>query len=278
MLRKALFFGIPLTLNGIGLAFIYQLDRTLIGHYFGVTTLAMYAVVLSMSVTPISVPLSIFSNIGLSYLLSDKSDAHSNSMKYRIYVQAYSTISNLYMLILAFSLDIVTPLLFGTNYKVDISQQILFSLIAFFRLQRGGAPTTLLIASGRTRLLACLNLSAGVGLVCAWIGVLYYPHLLSVLIGLVVGEITAYTLFFTVPERPGERIKSFLIYSFITTPVPLIILGLLIFNHEKTWGSRLLILGGGLAAIAIQLSLSIRKYLLTYRLDRTSSISIEGNK
>jgi len=67
MLRQALSFGLPLTLNGVGLAIMSQLDRVLVGYWFGVKGLAVYAVIFSMSVVPTYLIVSVFSSPSLSF-------------------------------------------------------------------------------------------------------------------------------------------------------------------------------------------------------------------
>ena len=62
VLREALTFGLPLTLNGIGLAIIYQLDRFMIGHWVGVVELAKYAVIQSLALVPTNLILGAFGN------------------------------------------------------------------------------------------------------------------------------------------------------------------------------------------------------------------------
>ena len=70
MLRAALIFGIPLALNGVGLAVIRQLDRAFVGFWFGVETLAAYSVLLNMSVIPLSLIISTGHKLGFAYLFS----------------------------------------------------------------------------------------------------------------------------------------------------------------------------------------------------------------
>ena len=61
-LSAVLDFGIPLTINGIGLAIVSQSDRILIGYWFDVRTLGLYAVLMSMIAVPISLMDRVFGN------------------------------------------------------------------------------------------------------------------------------------------------------------------------------------------------------------------------
>jgi O-antigen/teichoic acid export membrane protein len=53
-LRQALAYGLPLMLNGVGLALVSQADRMVVGRFFGMDILGVYAVTLSLAVAPIS--------------------------------------------------------------------------------------------------------------------------------------------------------------------------------------------------------------------------------
>ena len=259
VMREALSFGIPLTVNGLGLAVIYQLDRTLVGYWFGVKELANYAVVLSVSVVPVNLILGVFSGIGMSYVLDGGEKVSELSKRYRLLVGIYSIVCTTYVLWLSITLDIVTPIIFGDSFTVDPSLQLLLIVIALLRLQRGGAPTTFLLASSRTRLLALLNLSAGTGLFCAWVCLIVSPHIESMLVGIAIGEFIAFALSFTLTEKlikPEEKVFD----RFLTTlAAPMIITTLLAFFPVANWSNRGVILGGGLLAIVFQLALERNK-------------------
>src|SRR6185437_4636166 len=193
MLFRALSFGLPLTLNGIGLAAVSQLDRVFVGSWFGVRELGLYAVMFSMSVVPTNLLIGVFSGPSFSFLLANREDADSRGQRYQLLLAFYSVLAGLYACWIAVTLDVLTPLIFGPAFAVSTTAHILFILIACFRLQRSGAPTANLLASGRTKQLAVLNLSAGCGLLFAFVFVTVRPSLEAMLLGIVIGEFASLT-------------------------------------------------------------------------------------
>jgi O-antigen/teichoic acid export membrane protein len=249
--RNALSFGLPLMFNGIGLAVIYQFDRTLVGYWFGVKELASYAVILSVSVVPANLILAIFQNMGLSYLLSGN-DLPIRPERYQLLIGFYALLATLYTFCMAITLDILVPLIFGASFTVSPTLHVLFIVIACLRLQRGGAPTTLLLAKGRTRLLASLNLSAGFGFLAACIGISIWPRLETMLFGVAFGELVAFTLSFALSDDLIKHRTKLLTDLFRTLVVPAFIVMTLAWNPELTWKSRTTVLYSGLIAIAAQ--------------------------
>jgi O-antigen/teichoic acid export membrane protein len=252
MLRRALYFGLPLTLNGIGLAIMYQLDRVLVGYWFGVKELATYAVIFSMSVVPTSLILAMFSGPSFSYILAESADASDRSGRYRLILRLYSILTSLYVLWLVLALDIVTPLIFGSSFTINPEVHVLFTVIACLRLQRGGAPTTLLLASGRTKQLALLNLSTGVGLIVAFGCILIAPRLESMLIGIAIGEVISFTIFFVLAEERTVRGSAFMIDFATALAIPAVMTAALAWKPTITWHAREILFIVGVIAISAQ--------------------------
>jgi O-antigen/teichoic acid export membrane protein len=258
-LLRALAFGLPLTLNGIGLATVSQVDRILVGHWFGVKELGLYAIVFSMSVVPTSLIISTFSGPSLSFLLSDNQDASARAVRYRLLLTLYALISGLYACWLAVSLDVLVPLIFGPAYRLTVPAHVLFVLISCIRLLRSGAPTSLLLADGKTSQLAALNLSAGIGLVVATVCITFWPTLESMLFGIVIGELIAFTLFFTTLGRPVREAGSIVADLVTCISAPVMISVALAWLPEPTWRSRGALLLIGLSAVAGQLYVELHR-------------------
>ena len=251
-LRQALSFGLPLTLNGVGLAIMSQLDRVLVGYWFGVRELALYAVIFSMSVVPTHLIVSVFSGPSFSFLLSGGGTPSDRSERYRLLLGFYSILTSLYAFWMVLALDILTPLIFGPSFTISPAAHILFILIACFRLQRSGAPTTLLLASGRTKQLALLNLSSGFGLMIAFTCIAIWPRLESMLIGIAIGEFISFTIFFTSLEKAITR--GLLIDLVTAFAVPAAMAAALAWNPAVTWRARGILFLIGLIAVSAQLS------------------------
>jgi PST family polysaccharide transporter len=259
MLRQALSFGLPLTFNGLGLAVMYQLDRVLVGYWFGVKELAAYAVIFSMSVVPTNMLLGVFSGPSLSYLLSGKPDSSDQSDRYRLVLGFYSILGSLYAFWLVLGLDILTPTIFGASFTISPLAHVLFTLIACLRLLRGGAPTTLLLASGRTRQLALLNLSSGIGLMIAFVCIVIRPRFESMLLGIAIGEAISFTFFLTLCEEATKRGSKAMIDLATTIAAPILLAAGLAWSPDITWHARGSLFFMGLMVVIAQLSFELFK-------------------
>jgi O-antigen/teichoic acid export membrane protein len=259
VLRKALLFGLPLMLNGVGLAIMYQLDRVIVGYWFGVRELATYAVVFSLGVVPVNLISGVFGGPSLSYLLSGDASDCDRSDRYRLLLGFYSIITSIYALWMVSALDIVVPLIFGARFTVSPTAHVLFTLIACLRLQRGGAPTLFFLASGKTGQLAFLNLVSGTGLAIALGCIMIWPRLESMLIGITIGELISFTLFFAFLERARRR-SSFNFLDFAAAiAVPIAFAAVLAWRPEVTLQSRSILLGAGIVAIGAQIVFELHK-------------------
>jgi O-antigen/teichoic acid export membrane protein len=270
-LRAALSFGLPLTVNGIGLATISQLDRVIVGHWFGVRALGTYAVILNVAVVPVSLILRVFGTLGLSYLLSSRDVSPTNSKNYNLLVFAYSTLALLYSLWVVLTIDILTPFVFGAAFSVDPTVHALITILVFLRLQRGGAPTTALLKSGRTVELALLNFSAVLGLLCALTFVFLRPSFDSIVFGVVVGDFVVFILFFFVSSSARAARHRFATTDFA---IPLFALALMtgtfLSMPEITWQARGIVLLAGTVGIAVHLAFGLRGAFVKQAVEKRS--------
>jgi O-antigen/teichoic acid export membrane protein len=256
MIRKALAFGIPLMFNGLGLALLSQFDRALVGRWFGVDMLAKYSVWLSISVVPISLVLRVFGTLSLSFILSHVSKGDPSSGYYRSLVFFFAVLAALYSLLVALTLDWAAPAIFGPSFEVDPGVHLLLTAIVFFRLQRGGAPTCLLLAMGRTRELAILNLCGGIGLGLAIAFLYWSPRFEMLLLGLMIGDIICLSLFYFVSSTVVKTDKSHLTADLGMAIIVLaIILGMLTCYPEFDLARRVVLLGVGVTAVGVQIAL-----------------------
>jgi O-antigen/teichoic acid export membrane protein len=253
-LRQALSFGLPLTLNGVGLAIMSQLDRVLVGYWFGVKGLALYAVIFSMSLVPTYLIVSVFSSPGLSFLLSGDQTPSDRSERYRLLLGFYTILTSLYAVWVVLTLDVLTPLIFGPSFTISPPAHILFVLIACLRLQRSGAPTTLLLASGRTKQLALFNLSSGLGLLIAFACIVIWPRLESMLVGIAIGEFISFTILFTLLEGTLIRGATVLIDLAAALATPIVMAAALAWNPAVTWQARGSLVLIGVIAVCAQIS------------------------
>jgi len=257
-LHQALSFGLPLTLNGIALAIMYQLDRVLVGYWFGVKELATYTLIFSLSVVPTNLLISIFFGPTFSYLLSGSQDASDRSKRYRLLLGFYSILTSLYAFWIVLTLDIITPLIFGRSFTVSPLAHVLLTLIACLRFQRAGVPTAFLLASRRTKQLAFLNLLSGFGLIIAFGCIIFWPRLESMLIGIAIGEFLSFTIFFALSEEAIRR-GMVVVDLTIAIVVPAVMVVALAWNPVSTWQARGILFIIGLVAISAQLTFEFRR-------------------
>jgi O-antigen/teichoic acid export membrane protein len=262
MLRAALSFGLPLTVNGIALATISQLDRVIVGHWFGVRVLGTYAVILNVAVIPVSLILRVFGTLGFSYLLSARDVSQINAKNYQLLVFVYSTLALFYSLWVVLTIDILTPFVFGATFSVDPTIHALITVLVFLRLQRGGAPTTALLKSGRTVELAFLNLAAGLGLLCAFAFVMLRPNFDSIVLGVVIGDFIVLVLFFFASSSARAATHRSATTDFAVSLFALaLMVGTFSWMPEITWPARGMVFLAGMVGIAMHLAFGLRRAL-----------------
>lgn len=202
--REALAYGLPLIANGITLAIMSQADRMLVGYYFGVETLADYAVILNIAVVPLASLYRIVASIALAMLARDREAPLRLEASYLLVAWGFTLAGLIYACGLSLGLDIAVPLIFGKAYTVSNAVRLLVSLIIFVRVLRW-APNLIFMTLGRTKQLALANMIAGFGLVIGAAIVIYYRDLPAILVGILIGEIASNVTFhrFVVRQVPA---------------------------------------------------------------------------
>jgi O-antigen/teichoic acid export membrane protein len=262
-LLAVLAFGIPLTLNGIGLAIVSQFDRILIGYWFDVGTLGLYAVLMSMIGVPISLMDRVFGKMALSHLISKSRLALASGIgeDYAALVCVFSILSVAYSLFVAVTFDALVPIIFGPSFVVGPVVHVLVTARVFLLLQMVGAPSRLLIASNRTRELSILSFSSAFSLLIAFSLIHWWPSFEAILLGLLIGDIIRVPCFFIVASK-GNRWGSSAFFGdlLISCWVVAAIVALLIWNPAFTWEARGTILCTGVLGIAAQLAYGLGKH------------------
>lgn len=260
-LLAALRFGLPLTLNGLGLAAFSQLDRIIVGHWFGVESLANYAVILNVGIIPMSLLSQIMGRLGVSYLLGGSKKLSAEADTYHLMVVLYFVVAVAYALWVALTLDVLTVLIFGRNFVVNPYVHVLITVIAFFRLQRSGAPSIFLVATSRTRELAFINLASGFGLAAAVLFVALSPHLESMLFGILLGDILVLILFlFISSARIVGRGRGSVFDFWVAVLAISSVAGSLAWEPQFSWKARGFVLVVGLSAMSLQATLSLIRH------------------
>jgi O-antigen/teichoic acid export membrane protein len=242
VLREALAYGLPLTVNGIGLAVNSQFDRVVVSHWLGIERLAMYSVILNLAMTPLSVIFGVLGLLGLSFLAHARDQANSRQNPYVGLVWVYATIASAYAILVAGTLDILAPLVFGHSYTVSQSAHVLILLVAWVRINRG-APTTQMLVTGDTRRLTVANLAAGGGLVLAAALLPLAPRLETVLACVLFGDVLSLAVFFWGVRGGGSARRLAVIrhLSWSFAAAGLAVVCVLVYSPDHPWWRALLL-------------------------------------
>ncbi|MGH6822389.1 MAG: oligosaccharide flippase family protein, partial [Methylocella sp.] len=192
-LRQSLAYGLPLLLNGAALALISQADRMVVGRFFGMDILGVYAVILSLAVTPTSLLGKITCDLGISMLARSQNNSRRYLETYLWLAWFFAFLAFGYAAIIRLTLDVLVPLLFGNAYAVATVPVILISAIVFLRILRGG-PIVALLVAGATPRLTLATLMSVFGIAAAAALAQVHPVLTSVLAGVLFGDILTMVL------------------------------------------------------------------------------------
>jgi O-antigen/teichoic acid export membrane protein len=200
----------------------------------------------------------VFGTMGLSYISSRMKDQEAVPDDYVALVFFWGFLATSYTLFVAVTLDWLTPLIFGRNFSVGLFMHLMMMVMAFCGVAKG-APTILLLASGKTGKLALLNLSAGLGLIIAFVLIHWWPRFEVVLLGMAVGTLLSYALFFIGSSTWLVSRRSAIL---IDTGTALAVLSAIIVTFgvspELTFESRGIVLGVGSLAITMQVAFGLR--------------------
>jgi O-antigen/teichoic acid export membrane protein len=187
-LRQSLAYGLPLMLNGAALALITQADRMVVGRFFGMDILGVYAVVLGLAMVPASLLLETAGGLGMSMLARSQAAPKRYLETYLWLAWFFAFLAVGYAAFIGLTLDVLVPLVFGKAYTVGTDTVILITAIVFLRILRGG-PTVALLVSSATTSLTVANLMSVFGIAAAAALAQIHPVLTSVLTGVLFGDI-----------------------------------------------------------------------------------------
>jgi O-antigen/teichoic acid export membrane protein len=185
---KALQFGLPLTINGAGLALSSQADRFLVGTLLGLPELGVYTLTSTAVVLPTNMIWRIAGGINTA-LFFKAVDSGSHKGHY-IALAGYMSaiIGAAYAICVALLLNIVVPALFGPRFAVSPIAVVILTCIAYARIARGEPFGSLLLIEGRTKRLAMVNLSVAAGLAFSAALMFYFPTIECALAARLLGE------------------------------------------------------------------------------------------
>lgn len=261
-MRQAIAYGLPLTLNGLGIAANSQIDRALVSHWLGLEVLALYAAALNLGVIPVSLIAAIFGPLSMSVLARTHGSPELRSQSYLALVWAHAAVAAAFAVAVAASLDLLVPLAYGRQYMLTSDAHALIVMIVWVRINRGG-PTALMLFGTDTRPLMVSNLVSATGLVLAALLLRFVPHLETVLACVLIGESLSLGFFVAGAQRrtiaPITVLLRHLLWSLLPTTVAAFAVVLFAAN---VWWWRAAILGFGTIVVGAQLLAGIRTHVL----------------
>jgi O-antigen/teichoic acid export membrane protein len=194
--RAALRFGLPLVVNGAGLAILTQFDRAVIANLFDLSTLAVYSLAYTIAVIPISPLQRVMGNISYPFLAKEKSSEGA-----ALSVLLGSEVAGaIYAVGVGVFLDRAMFLVYGPRYAISQVFSILIACLTFLRFSRGGA-NVVLVSRMKTGLLTGGNMIGGVGLVAGFFLALWSNRMEGVVLGSVIGDMVSFLALVLVARR-----------------------------------------------------------------------------
>ena len=198
--REALRYGLPLMVNGVGLVAVKQLDQMIVANLFDLATLAHYALVLNLAVTPTSVLQNVASRLFLPFLGQSRRQAASPGRASFIVVVGMAVAAAAYAVPMGLTLGWVAPLAYGHQYSVRPEFAALAMLVAFLRFVRGG-PNTVMLEHGRTLRLTAGNMVAAIGMLIGFVLGFVEHRVEAVLLGVALGDLLSLLLLLVLIRR-----------------------------------------------------------------------------
>ena len=204
--RAALAYSLPLMANGVCLMLIKQLDQIVVANFFGLTTLAVYALGFNLAVTPSSPLQAISQKIGLPLLGNTRASPERYRRTSTLIVLGMTLLAAAYALPVGLALDYAVPALYGRQYNLAPGFATFAMLSAYLRLCRSG-PTMLLLQRGATGSLAVGNMVGGVGALGGLLGGFVFRRLDCVMAGFALGDLASFVTYLFLVRRdvPVDR-------------------------------------------------------------------------
>lgn len=259
-IREILRFGLPLTVNGLGLAAAAQLDRLVVGHWLGVVALGQYALILTIGIAPISLLGRINGALALPYLANRQHDPIARRQAQLALVRLSAILAAGYALWVAGSLDLLVPGIFGATYRVAPGVHALVAILAWVTIAKF-APIAFLQATGRTGRLAIATLSRALGLAAAVAFLSLQPRLQSVLAGLLFGEVVTLGLLYGFNRQALAGEHRAVIWPAVGSLAVAVTAAVAIWSWpEDAWPAREVLLGVALPLLLVQAGIGYRHW------------------
>ena len=255
---KALRFGLPLLLNGIGLAIMSQGDRWVVGSLMGLPFLGVYAVVTLAAYVPLFGLSKILGPILFAGIHHANTETGEYDARLKLFSRAVPAIAAVYALGLMAFYGPVVPVVFGHRYAISDEAIFLLAAIVFFRIMRTDPQTCLLFHTQNTRKLAIVGQVPFIGLLVTAGLAVVHPTLEFILIGNLVGEVAGLCAI----EYVSRRLLRSAVYDHIFSGLAMLSIivaaGILVLSTQSSdvFVIRIAIVRGFLALILAYAGLS----------------------
>ena len=194
IMAGSLRFGWPLLANAVLLFLVFNAEKLIVGRSLGMETLAMFAMGLTLTLTPTLVLAKSVTNFFLPPLSAAKTDAHFQNLAVVIF-QIHILFAGIFTLaVVVLGPWLITGLL-GTKYEPLVSILVWLAILQALRIFKGG-PSTVALARGQTENAVVANVIRIVLLPIAWWAVSNTDDLMPLIFLGILGEFLGATVAF----------------------------------------------------------------------------------
>jgi O-antigen/teichoic acid export membrane protein len=255
--RAAFLFGLPLMVNGVGLAAMKQFDQVIVVNFFDLQSLALYGLGLNLALAPASLLQIVAQKLGLPFLGNASADANATRLASLAAMIGFTGLGALYALGVGAMLDLAVPLIYGRQYVVSEAFCAMTMLLVFLRVCRAG-PNLILLHQGRTRRLTIGNLAASVGLVASLSLAAVSGRIEGVIGGLVIGEVVSLGVLLVLIRR-DIVMTTLLAHLCLLSSVTALGAGAFWLAGEPTLAQRAMIIALSCLVIGVDAAFAYRK-------------------
>lgn len=167
IIAGSLRFGWPLLVNGILMFLVFQGDKLIVGRVMGMEALAIFAMGMTLTLTPTLVLAKSVQNLFLPKL-SQQTDMHTFAVTAQQSMQIVSLAALGFALITLLVGGALQTLLLGMKYEALLPLLIWFSAVQALRVMKAG-PAIVALALGQTTNPMIANIVRAISLPLAWI-------------------------------------------------------------------------------------------------------------
>ncbi|SMY09294.1 oligosaccharide flippase family protein [Flavimaricola marinus] len=254
VIRRSLSFGWPLLVNGFLLFLVFQGDKMIVGRELGMETLAIFAMGMTLALSPALIISKSAQNFFLPQLSQSDISAAQFQQRGILAVETVLAMTLAFVLGMALLGPAVVHLLLGESYAELATLLIWFAIVQGLRIFKVG-PQTIAMALGHTRNDMYANIARILVFPAAWYWAVVSGDLLILLGIALLGEALALIVALYLLQRrcqfPVRLIRRPMIGSVLALVVAGLLAGLPALNPQVPIAGPLLALIGAVVICAI---------------------------